>query len=511
MNRPIFYRFGLKGKILLSLAIMVIYALVFMGFIGVRISESFIVREKLKEVSLLYDILSATISQTQGSVADALLSFIRRKGIEAYILKDGEGRILLKGGKEEAMTLLSAAGLREGVSFPERSWLGMGDKVVYMGRLEGRDRTYTMGIVLSIKDIRKELGYVGRVVILYIFAYGLLILLGGYFLLNHHVIKPMKDLEGFAKRIADGELEGSIRMEGPSFSHHDEIGSLASSLERMRVNLVEKIDALKKRNQEIMEMQSQIVHAEKMASIGRLASAVAHEIGNPLGVILGYMDILHSEADAEKKDIIERVGREIERVKETIGRLLDLSRPLKGKALEVDVNRVVGETVEFMKASLKGIDVRLDLSQGLPPVRIDPRGLEQVLVNLILNARDAMPQGGRLTILTRVEEGYRPGLFLRRRKTDPPHLDFTEKRRLPQPLKGARRWVKVIVEDTGCGMDEKTVGQIFNPFFTTKGPDRGTGLGLFISLGIVQAFGGDIEVKSKKGKGSTFKVLLPVW
>ncbi len=493
---------GLQQKVLLTFTILSVAAFIFIGFMGLRLGEFFLVRAKVREIGALYDDLALLLENARdGSQGRAFLLLLKRRDVKAYILRGRDGGILERWGSREGVSLLAGTGPMEGVSFPERSLLGMGDTMVYWGDVGG----YRLGVLVSLRGLKEEIGYVRRVIIILILSYGLFLLVAGYLVMRYHVIGPLRKVEGLARKVSDGQLHLPVRVE-----RGDEIGELASSIERMRVALLEKIESLERRNQEMAQMQDLVVHAEKMASIGRLASAIAHEIGNPLGAILGYVEILKDGDPQEAKEILERVGREIERLRETVGRLLELSRPFKGELRDVDVNRVVAETADFLKGTLKGIDLELILDEGLPHVRIDPRGLEQVLVNLMLNARDAMDGRGRLTIKTCVDEGG-PSIFARRRKGDPPYLDFTHKRKIPPPLKGARRWVKIMVEDTGCGMDRQTMRQIFNPFFTTKAPGKGTGLGLAISLGIIQAFGGDIRVRSERGKGSTFEVLLPVW
>ena len=329
----------------------------------------------------------------------------------------------------------------------------------------------------------------------------------GFYLLKKTVIDPIRKLEDAAKKIAGGTLVESVEIK-----NNNEIGSLSNSLNKMTKTLVQKIEELENANREIAEAQNQIIRSERMASLGRLASGIAHEIGNPLGAISGYVDLLLDGIDDEdeERDILERIIKGLKRIKGILKRILDFSRPSALEVKTIDINDVVSRTFEFVKISLKDIEVNLDLKEDIKLVRADPRQLEQVFVNLILNARDSMESGGSVVIATMEEEKeYKPRFFSERRSTDPPGHDFTRKRKLPPVLKHNNKWVKVVISDNGCGMDDDILRQIFTPFFTTKDPGKGTGLGLPISLGIVQTFGGDIRVSSKEGRGSVFEVVLP--
>jgi PAS domain S-box-containing protein len=234
---------------------------------------------------------------------------------------------------------------------------------------------------------------------------------------------------------------------------------------------------------ETKNLEKQLVNAEKLASLGTLAAGVAHEINNPLGVILGFCDILLRKAEKGSRDhedlkIIERQGL---LCKEVVENLLSFARTPAAAAESCALNGCVAEILRVVRHTLEINDIELEtlLGEAIPPVRIDHRQLQQVLLNLITNAAAAMSDGGRL----RIETGHDPE---------------------------ARRAV-IVVEDTGTGIDPVHLDRIFEPFFTTKPEGQGTGLGLFVSYGIVTKHGGTIEAANRgegDGAGARFTVRL---
>ncbi len=245
-------------------------------------------------------------------------------------------------------------------------------------------------------------------------------------------------------------------------------------------------------------------------------------MGNPLGAILGYTSILEKEGiDREdSRDYLKRIQREIERINRIVRELLDFARPSKSEVQEVEINKVIESTLSLLsyQKSFKNIEMQLNLQPHLPVIKGDESQLSQVFINIILNAIDAMPEGGTLIIQTEeyivenlLTNHFQP-LYPPRRRGDPVKSDYSNLRK-PDPLSSVitkfskgERLVKVRITDTGFGIKKEDLERIFDPFFTTKPPDKGTGLGLSITLRIVEAMGGEMRVESEVGKGSTFEV-----
>jgi PAS domain S-box-containing protein len=241
------------------------------------------------------------------------------------------------------------------------------------------------------------------------------------------------------------------------------------------------------------QLEEQLNHAQKMEAIGQLAGGVAHDFNNLLHAILGYTDLILEDLDegSRHRAEIAQVRTAAERASTLTRQLLAFSRRQVIQPAVVNLNEVIAGLMKML-GRLIGEHIQLDIVQGndLQLVRADPGQIEQVLMNLCINARDAMPDGGQLRIETQNVE------------ISP---EFQQKHAWPKE----GRFVLIRVADTGRGMDRETLGRIFEPFFTTKDVGEGTGLGLSTVYGIVQQHGGFIRVNSEAGKGSTFDVYLP--
>ncbi len=235
---------------------------------------------------------------------------------------------------------------------------------------------------------------------------------------------------------------------------------------------------------ERMELEAQLFQADKLSSIGLLAAGVAHEVNTPLAVISSYTQMLAKQlqGDPQKSGLLDKITRQTFRASEIVNNLLNFSRTSGSEFSDVDVNKVISETLALLEHQFKTAKVRVkdELSPSLPPVQGNPGRLQQVFLNLFLNAKDAMPGGGTLHVAT---------------------------------LNGDA--VSVRVSDTGSGIAPEHVQRIYDPFFTTKsspreGQNRGTGLGLSVTYGIIQEHSGKIRVESHPGEGTTFTLDFPL-
>ena len=245
---------------------------------------------------------------------------------------------------------------------------------------------------------------------------------------------------------------------------------------------------------EVLRLEDQFVQAQKMEAVGHLAGGVAHDFNNLLTIINGYLEIIQGELPAVSpvQALVCEISQASERAASLTRQLLAFSRKQVFETKVLSLNAIVTETTKMLQR-LIGEDVELAtvLEPRLGSVRADPGQIEQVLINLVLNARDAMPQGGKVTIETA-------------------NADLDQSYTHLHPDLGPGSYVMLAVSDTGIGMDEATMSHIFEPFFTTKGPGKGTGIGLATVYGIVKQSAGQIVVDSELGQGAVFKVFLPV-
>jgi len=242
-----------------------------------------------------------------------------------------------------------------------------------------------------------------------------------------------------------------------------------------------------------VKLEAQLHQVQKMESIGRLAGGIAHDFNNLLTVIHGYCDIIQDQLALADPLLVElkQIQQASERAAALTRQLLAFSRKQILAPTVLDLNNLV-TNLRAMLVRLIGEDITLEtvLAVGLRPITADPSQIEQVIMNLVVNARDAMPTGGRLTIETSNMDLDRNYASI--------HLEAP-----------VGSYVMLVVTDTGCGMDAQTRTRIFEPFFTTKEPGKGTGLGLATVYGIIKQSDGEIAVSSEPGKGTSFKIFLP--
>jgi len=290
------------------------------------------------------------------------------------------------------------------------------------------------------------------------------------------IVTPIQDLERITKKIARGDFSESISVKG-----RDEIASLAESFNQMEDKLDQAMTALDEIIKKLQEKQSQLVEAEKLASIGKLAAGIAHEINNPLTSVLTFSNLMLEQCPPEdpRHDKLKLMARETDRARTIVRQLLNFGRESVIKPVKININQPVTEIAESLVAqeAFKGIDLSLKLADGLPEVYADPAQIGQVVLNLLLNAIHAVTPPGRIDVVTRLGD----------------------------------KNIEILFADTGRGIPEENLHKIFDPFFSTKAASKGTGLGLAVSYGIVKKHGGDISVSSTVGKGTTFTVRLPIY
>jgi signal transduction histidine kinase len=262
----------------------------------------------------------------------------------------------------------------------------------------------------------------------------------------------------------------------------------------------------------LLEARAELIRAEKLASIGRLATGVAHEVGNPLSAIGTYLEVLRRRGT--DPEIVSAIEREADRIDRIVRGLLAYARPRGDDVGDVDVAAVVRTAVELLtrQGAFAGIDLRTTIPTEVPTVRGSFHGLEQVVVNLLLNAVDAAP-AGTITVGTEVVT-FTADLHRARRRSDAPDAALPDRSVLPRPARpeipvgtpGVLLWVA----DSGPGIPPEDRERVFDPFFTTKEPGLGTGLGLAVVQASVHEMGGLVWVDEAREGGAAFKVFMPI-
>jgi signal transduction histidine kinase len=367
--------------------------------------------------------------------------------------------------------------------------------------------------IVPLGDAKRSLAGALKVLLAFFTLDACVVILFGSWFLSRAVVRPLDRLSRAAEAIASGDLghrvpagqANEIGLLGHAFN------AMAERLKESRDRVEDQVERLERANAELARAQADLLRSEKLASVGRLSAGLAHEIGNPLSAILGLADILLRESPAgplpvEACEYVEQIRKETERIHGILRRLLDFSRPHRTQIREVDVNETVRETIRLAEpmADLRPVMVRLELDPAASSVLADP-----ALLNLVMNAAHAMPDGGTLTIATRNAPFETEETKPARRAGDPAEHDFRPGRHGPRGTRQGEPGVEIAVADTGCGIPPEHLAAIFDPFFTTKAPGRGTGLGLAVVHGIVETLQGRIRVQSDMGKGTTFRLWLP--
>jgi two-component system NtrC family sensor kinase len=288
-------------------------------------------------------------------------------------------------------------------------------------------------------------------------------------LVTESAIGPIHHVVTMAQRVIGGDLSARVGIRPAG-----DMGVLCRAVDSMAHSIQEREEMLQQ------VTRQQIGRSEQLASVGRLAAGVAHEINNPLTGVLAFADLLREKEnmDAQDREDLDLIVRETKRAREIVRGLLDFARETPSRKAPLDVNELVRRTMQLLgkREAFQNINLVEDLADGLPLIPGDTNQLQQVFVNLSLNACEAMPGGGTLLISTSSAEGN----------------------------------VVIEIADTGTGIKREHVDKIFEPFFTTKPVGKGTGLGLSVSYGIVQQHGGTLEVESQERMGTTFTVTLPI-
>ncbi|GLH74020.1 two-component sensor histidine kinase [Geothrix limicola] len=318
-----------------------------------------------------------------------------------------------------------------------------------------------LDVNVSLDEVDREIAHSRMVIV----SSAILAILAGssmlWWLNRRLVVRPVAALVEGTRRVSEGDLGSTIPVNG-----RHELSQLAAAFNEMTGKLA--------------DTHRQLAQADKLASVGRLAAGIAHEINNPLTGVLSYASLLRKrmEHDASACEDLDVIVRETVRCRGIIRGLLDFARPAAPARKPMDLNDVIRKSVSVVmtQLSLNHVDLSLDLAQDLPTAHADANQIEQVIVNLLLNAADAIgTEGGTIRATTR-----------------------------PGPSDS----IEFLLQDSGYGIPAEDLPRIFEPFFTTKG-NHGTGLGLAVSWGIVEAHGGSLEAQSEPGQGTCFTLRLP--
>jgi len=515
-------RFSLQSKFTLATSVLVLGVMLLFAFINLRTLRDLWIQEAVKDVDSLSETIIRTtyyqmLEDDRARVYEMIREVGAQEGIDHIRLVDKDGTVIFSTDAAETGQLLDKEAAACTVCH-------LHDTPLAQAPTMSRSRTFrnaagdeilglAKGIynqpecvnatchahpadakLLGILDVTVSLTPVHERIDAYrdaliLLTLGLLLVLFASLrgLTHSLVTQPLQQLLDQTRRLARGELDGAVTA-----LRRDEMGELAESFNDMTLNLKQARDELRnwgeilevrvsERTEEIQEIQRRLMHAERLASLGELVAGIAHEVNNPLTGILMLSSLALERQDLPphlRSDLVT-VVEETQRCAGIVRGLLEFSRQKEPRKYLESVNSLLKTTLALVEHQAMFFNVRIErhYDEALPQVLVDPSQLRQVLMNLLINAGQAMPEGGVLSAHTGV--------------------------RL------ASRQVFIAIRDSGCGIAAEHLPKIFDPFFTTK-EHVGTGLGLAVSYGIFKSHGGEIEAASQLGAGAEFTVLLPL-
>jgi two-component system NtrC family sensor kinase len=547
MNR---FQMSLRTKVVLSLTFLMASAMLLIGMVMLKVSQTDLVQAKVEQGLLLKGALqqlltsrlnasgeNIDLAKTSGVLAGFQAGSPGAMSSWGVTVANREGQVVYPRVGNEPVHQQPLPGLQrvmrlrvDSVSFSTSSksfWQLLPEKIVIAAPLY-QDRSVIGALRLEslLTDVSESLARFQKLLLFYIVVDVLVLVVFGTYIFSKLVVKPVQQLVQTAESFQEGDIIPDV-----SAGEQNELGKLSQALNSMLQRLAENkqelrqhISSLEQANLELQRAQQEVIFSEKLASVGRLAAGIAHEIGNPIGIVLGYLELLQRKDidEIERLELIDRMSTEIQRMNQTIRQLLDFSRPGPGERQVVPVHPLVRETLAVLdhQFSKQEIEVVLELEAESDTVFAKADQLKQVFLNLMVNAADAMeatnerPQGGQLRVHTRSFAGESlvkkdVGSKPLRRSTDPIAADFSSLRRVHGTTDD--RWIEIQFADTGVGITQEDQERVFDPFFTTKEAGKGTGLGLSVSIQIIETLGGRMDLASNPGEETRVTIQLPLY
>ncbi len=496
-------RTGLRTEIILSISLLLAAALLFAGFLLVKLTERNLLDQQRAHAANIINLVVAdaefTVPSERGenpmgiaaSGHDRLQTILSKQtDILAWRLLDSQLQVLASttyqpGGEFSKISpsLLERGELYEELAYQSFQFFNSDQPQNYLDLSAplrvGNNPYGLLQIRFSLSGLQGRVKAALQLVVIYVVIYGLILAVFGVYLLNRNVVKPVRQLHQATTSVASGTLASVAVPSGPG-EIHELAGSFNQMIEALaasRAETEEHIASLERANSALEQARDDLIRSEKLATVGHLAAGMAHEIGNPLGAVVGYLNILKDGLSGEARDLVERSLAETARIDRLVRELLEYSAPVDRQSESFCPVTLLRETVDMLRhqGQLDGVEVKDLCSLDERLVAMDRGRLMQVWINLLLNARDAMPGPGGLEISSQHEGDT----------------------------------ISISVRDEGQGIERDNLKRIFEPFFTTKSPGSGYGLGLAVCQRIIDESGGAITVNSNPGKGTCFSVSLP--
>jgi len=537
---------GLKTKIAFNIAILFFVAMLLINIVTVITAQRDIVRKEVARGQFVLSALETALLKSLRPESDPSPS-ISRAEINRLLTEAGVSDAQLVGKNNERLSFgTSPKTLQDELLKNCRKvmrskkyeanffgttwgvfWKQPSELIVSSPLLQNGQAIAAVSIVFPLKGIYRSLRQSQKMLFVYLFINTAILTFIGIYRLSRVYFQPLARLARRAEDYReDDEMLFSVRKEDNEL--HRLSGALNSMLRRISADkekLRATVNSLEAANLKLKKAQKEIIRAEKLASVGRLSAGIAHEIGNPIGIVMGYLELLKQKdiPDVEKREYIHRTEEEIERINTIIRQLLEISRPSTAGLKVVSIHDLIDDVAQVLNVQplMSNIELECCLEAQNDRVLADANQLRQVFLNLIINAADAISSGGKTVdgklLIKSALDGETPETE-GNDAVDAHHgagaNENPGRSRWPDPKRPSRdrkAYLKIMFIDNGPGIPEENISNIFDPFFTTKEPGKGTGLGLSVSYMIVEGFGGQMRVDSKIGQGTTMTLQLPVF
>ncbi len=491
---------GLRTEILVTLTFLLVAALLLGGMLTLRLTEQRLLAERIRHVEETARLVVVALSPHQEAEAFAHLDLSRQQLLgklsemgycDGWWLFDQHltlldsfsttGRQPFNAARHQQVRLTGQVERR--IDFPSLLNLFHAASTGVQLALPLYAEQRVVGVLemhFSLDDIRLQLLDALQLLLIYVVLYGLVLVAAGYYLLQRNIIRPAKLLLQATRDVGRGDLNTRLPTAGPTelaqlaTAYNEMVTALNMSQAQTRIH----IDELEETNQQLQQVRDELIRSEKMSSVGQLAAGLAHELGNPLAALIGYLELLKKRLTMADKDVAERALVEAQRIDYLVRELLNFARPADKNGIEaVDCIAELRACCQLL--AHQGTFGNVQLVDRLPAisvsVRINRQKIHQVFINLLINAVHACSKNGVIE--------------------------------LNAGAGNEAVWLQV--KDDGCGIAAADLTRIFDPFYTTKAPGEGTGLGLTICHRIVDEAGGHLQVESCPHQGSSFRLVLP--
>lgn len=488
---------SLRSKISINLALLLIITILATHIVIISVTGKEFIHDKISREHRMFSdaarrfLLGSVSGRDVIGIHDWTYVCFSSAGAERYCYGDNPN------GMWDDIADMTADGLVSGktVQYRGETWGVLGkqhkyaiisDIITYDSRVMGAG-----SVVVPLDDIYLVLRRSQKFLLVYLFINLAVLLLFGSYRFSILILKPIQKMIKMTEGYRDtGQMFFPAEKRHPEFFQlSDAVSRMIHHIEADKNRLLNSVTLLEKANADLKKAQAEMIRAEKLASIGRLSTGLAHEIGNPIGIVLGYLGLLKrrpfAKTDDVAQDYIDRSESEINRINMIVRQLLDFSRPAASNIIAFQLHDLLNDVVVMMthQPLMKNICIKSDFTAEFDGIVGDPQHIRQVLLNLMINSADAIavsrhPEDGLIHLITRIDPDT--------------------------------RCIRLKVVDNGTGIDLENIHNIFDPFYTTKEPGKGTGLGLFVSYMMIEQAGGTMNVESQPGKGTIMTITLPL-